>query len=678
MRRPNIKWLFKTACLLIIAGTLFILITGYLSASPYTNKPSYIQKPNAAAQKSLGHNDRHHPVADLVEQPVGPAPDEQRPPKVAPVEQPKIKRDDNSNDNDAANNDILEEERQEQQGEMQQQQQPQLLPPSHTKKDWHDYTAMERDAKRVGFGEQGKRAYNNDESTKDLERKMSLENGFNAYLSDMISVNRSVPDIRNKGCRSKLYDSELLTVSVVIPYYNEHFSVLVRSIHSLVNRSPPELLKEIILVDDFSDREYLFKQLDQYVEENFPHLVQIIRLKQRTGLIGARMAGARKATADVLIFLDSHIEANYNWLPPLLEPIKFNKRTAVCPFIDVIDHSNFEYRAQDEGARGAFDWEFYYKRLPLLPEDLVDRTKPFKSPVMAGGLFAISREFFFELGGYDEGLDIWGGEQYELSFKIWMCGGEMYDAPCSRIAHIYRGPRNSMPSPRKGDYVHRNYKRVAEVWMDEYKQYLYEHGQGIYEKIDAGDLTEQKAIREKLHCKSFKWFMENVAFDLTKVYPPVEPADYAYGAIQNVGAPTLCVDTLGKPRHSEIGLYPCHEELERPQRNQNLALSWHRDLRLRRKLDCLDVQQTHKNAPVWLWDCHGQGGNQFWSYDRDHKWLVHGRNHGSSKRCLEASPKDRKLYVNICDEDNLYMQWNFGVVNNTALDSFWDDIPSSL
>jgi len=102
----------------------------------------------------------------------------------------------------------------------------------------------------------------------------------------------------------------------------------------------------------------------------------------------------------------------------MLEPIAENWRTAVCPFIDVIDMDNFEYRAQDEGRRGSFDWELYYKRLPLLPEDLKNPTKPFKSPVMAGGLFAISADFFWELEGYDQGLKIWGAEQYELSFKV--------------------------------------------------------------------------------------------------------------------------------------------------------------------------------------------------------------------------------------------------------------------
>jgi hypothetical protein len=37
---------------------------------------------------------------------------------------------------------------------------------------------------------------------------------------------------------------------------------------------------------------------------------------------------------------------------------------------------------------------------------------------MAGGLFSIDKTYFYELGLYDPGLDIWGGENIELSLKV--------------------------------------------------------------------------------------------------------------------------------------------------------------------------------------------------------------------------------------------------------------------
>lgn len=46
-----------------------------------------------------------------------------------------------------------------------------------------------------------------------------------------------------------------------------------------------------------------------------------------------------------------------------------------------------------------------------------------------------------------------------------------------------------------------------------------------------GDLSKQKATRERLKCKSFDWFMKEIAFDQGKFYPAVEPEDSAKGYV---------------------------------------------------------------------------------------------------------------------------------------------------
>lgn len=73
----------------------------------------------------------------------------------------------------------------------------------------------------------------------------------------------------------------------------------------MINRSPAELIKQIILVDDASERAFLKDKLDNYIDElsKFSHIeIVIIRSKKRIGLIKARLLGTEKATGNLVLF----------------------------------------------------------------------------------------------------------------------------------------------------------------------------------------------------------------------------------------------------------------------------------------------------------------------------------------------------------------------------------------
>ena len=56
-----------------------------------------------------------------------------------------------------------------------------------------------------------------------------------------------------------------------------------------------------------------------------------------------------------------------------------------------------------------------------------------------------------------------------------MCHGEMLEIPCSRVAHLYRGPMTVENSPRAAiERSMSNMPRIAHVWMDQYKEFYFE------------------------------------------------------------------------------------------------------------------------------------------------------------------------------------------------------------
>lgn len=160
-------------------------------------------------------------------------------------------------------------------------------------------------------------------------------------------------------CTQLNYPSKLPDTSIIIIFHNEGWSTLLRNLWSIIKRSPPELVREIILVDDASDKEHLGAKLDEYVK-TLPVKVVILRQTSRLGLIKARLMGAEIAKGQVLTFLDAHCECSEGWLEPLLTRIKLNRYTAPSPTIDTIDDDNFQYRKASSDIYGAFGTKFVF------------------------------------------------------------------------------------------------------------------------------------------------------------------------------------------------------------------------------------------------------------------------------------------------------------------------------
>ncbi len=134
--------------------------------------------------------------------------------------------------------------------------------------------------------------------------------------------------------------------------------------------------------------------------------------------------------------------------------------------------------------------------------------------------------------------------------------------------------------------------------MDDFAKHLYKRRPAL-KTINPGDLTKQKAVREKHKCKSFSWFMKEVAFDQDKFYPAFEPPDGANGELRNKKA-NQCVDTQFKGKDERFGLRPCVSDNPLGGGEQWMRFSFWKDIRAGQRSVCFDVSTSVKQAPIIL------------------------------------------------------------------------------
>ncbi|NXY81836.1 GLT18 acetylgalactosaminyltransferase, partial [Alcedo cyanopectus] len=311
----------------------------------------------------------------------------------------------------------------------------------------------------------------------------------------------------------------------------------------------------LLTTDSFPSAEELKEKLRKYVDEvnaRKPGFIKVVRHSKQEGLIRSRVSGWRAATAPVVALFDAHVEFNVGWAEPVLTRIKENRKRVISPSFDNIKYDNFEIEEYPLSAQG-FDWELWCRYLnpPKSWWKLENTTAPIRSPALIG-CFIVDREYFQEIGLLDEGMEVYGGENVELGIRVWQCGGSVEVLPCSRIAHIERAHK-----PYTEDltaHVRRNALRVAEVWMDEFKSHVYMAWNIPQEDsgIDIGDISERKALRKKLQCKTFRWY-------LVSVYPEMRMYSdtVAYGVLQNSLKSDLCLDQGPDTENIPI-MYICH------------------------------------------------------------------------------------------------------------------------
>lgn len=515
---------------------------------------------------------------------------------------------------------------------------------------------------------------------KDTIHSLKNQYGMNIAASQLIPMDRSVPDIRLDECKYWHYTDRLPSTSVVVVFHNEGLSTLMRTVHSILLRSPRKVLREVLLVDDYSDKKPLKAELENYIEKNFGIFVhnldlseysldegrqgeelnektgkvRLIRNAEREGLIRARSRGAKEAVGDVIVFLDAHCEVNHNWLPPLLAPIAKDNKSLTVPIIDGIDSETFKYRPvysrPDQHFQGIWEWGMYYKEIEVDMQEHLKTHKvsePYESPTHAGGLFAISKSYFLELGTYDPGLLVWGGENFELSFKVWQCGGRLLWVPCSRVGHVYRPfmPYNfgSLASKRKGPLIITNYKRVIEVWWDKkFKDYFYTR-EPLATWYDPGNINEQMAMKEKLQCKSFEWFMDRIGNVVYKNFPPLPP-NVEWGELRSI-AKDKCLDTFSSSPPQTVILADCHSSGG----NQLFRLNAEGQLGTGER--CIDADD-HKTSLIY---CKLGTVNGPWSYDVETHQMRH-----SYDKCLKAFDTSVKLAP--CDEQDSGQKWTWKTI----------------
>ncbi len=244
-----------------------------------------------------------------------------------------------------------------------------------------------------------------------------------------------------------------LPVSVIIPYYQTPADTLAKTLAALAGQTYPRGLFEVVIVDDGSEPP-LCKPCSTQLH------VKVVRQERRGfGLARARNNGARAATHDILLFLDSDVLAESDWM---VAHARWHH--AVSDALTLGSHAHVATDGIDAETirrRPGSLRELFSDRPadPQRTEGLMRRTDDLTTRAddvfhaMTGGNFGIGKSFYWLVGGSDESFARWGWEDTELGYRAYTRGALLVPVGDAFVWHQGRSAEDDQDAKTRSYWI---------------------------------------------------------------------------------------------------------------------------------------------------------------------------------------------------------------------------------
>jgi glycosyltransferase involved in cell wall biosynthesis len=244
-------------------------------------------------------------------------------------------------------------------------------------------------------------------------------------------------------------------ISVVIPAHNEG-PRLVRTIDSIAGTRSTNARVEIVIADDQSEDD-----TEGHLRAAWPDLrrhprldVHVSRLPQRSGVPRSRNHAASLAQADILFITDAHVQFPQGW-----DALVYRHTRADRIVAGAITEDNTPFVGY--GCKLVVPFMgTYWNKEPV--------RRPKQVQVAACPAMVLPRDLFSRLGGFDDGLIMYGAAEPEFSVRAWLSCVEIILVPSLQVGHRFKPPQERVAFVRDmREYMVRNGLRFGLLYASE-------------------------------------------------------------------------------------------------------------------------------------------------------------------------------------------------------------------